>query len=54
MTKLSKIIPVGAHHDTITGTSKEPVHNDEKLKFTGAISELEHMLANLYSDYFNF
>lgn len=53
MAKLSKVIPVGAHHDTITGTSKELVHNDEKTKFTTAIAELEQMLANLYTDYFN-
>lgn len=54
MDQISKIIAVGSHHDTITGTSKELVHNDEKIKFTKAISDLEIFLANLYADFFNF
>lgn len=53
MLRLSHTIPVGAHHDSITGTSKELVHSEEKAKFVAAVAELEGLLNNLFIDYFN-
>lgn len=53
MLRLSHTIPVGAHHDSITGTSKEIVHSEEKAKFVAAVTELDGLLNNLFVDYFN-
>jgi len=39
---------VGAHHDTITGTSAKYVHDEEKEKFKYAVIELDKLLEDLY------
>lgn len=44
---------VGAHHDTITGTSLKYVHDEEKEKFEYAVTELDKLLEDLFIDYFS-
>lgn len=43
---------VGAHHDTITGTSKVYVHKIEKEKITQALADLARYLADAIQLFF--
>jgi len=44
MENISHVISVGAHHDSITATSKEYVHVLEKQEFQNAITKVEKLL----------
>lgn len=48
----AQVASIGAHHDTITGTSKPHVHREEKLNFDNAILNLRQLVDQQVNDFF--